>query len=74
MFARIDNSGRASVLGGTMSSAGSALGPLLAGLLIQGSNYQPVGWMAGTACMLGVGLVWFVETRSIPRTALAESG
>lgn len=71
LLARIDNSGRASVLGGTMSSAGSALGPLLAGLLIQGSNYQPVGWMAGIACLLGVAFVWYVETRGVPRMAFA---
>lgn len=64
ILARIDQSGRGSVLGGTMSSAGSALGPLLAGMLIQGSNYQPVGWLAGMLCGAGLVCVMLVENRS----------
>ncbi|MET0545900.1 MAG: MFS transporter [Caulobacterales bacterium] len=63
LLARIDPTGRASILGGSMSSIGGALGPLIAGFLIQGTNYQPVGWMAGIACFIGVVCVWFVETR-----------
>lgn len=64
ILARIDQTGRGSVLGGTMSSAGSALGPLLAGVLIRGSNYQPVGWLAGMLCAAGVVCVMLVENRS----------
>jgi predicted MFS family arabinose efflux permease len=63
LLAAIEPSGRASVLGGTMSSAGSALGPLLAGALIHESNYRPVGWMTGIACLLGLLAVLAVETR-----------
>jgi predicted MFS family arabinose efflux permease len=61
LLARIDHTGRGSVLGGTMSSTGSAIGPLIAGLLIQGSNYRPVGWMAGTLCLAGLVCVLLVE-------------
>jgi predicted MFS family arabinose efflux permease len=69
LLARIDHTGRGSVIGGTMSSAGSAIGPLLAGLLIQGANYQPVGWMAGTLCFAGLACVYLVERRSRAATA-----
>jgi predicted MFS family arabinose efflux permease len=50
ILARLDKSGRASVLGGSISSAGSAIGPTIAGVLIVGSNYRPVGWMAAMLC------------------------
>lgn len=64
LLARIDHSGRGSVLGGTMSSTGSAIGPLFAGLLIQGDNYQPVGWMAASLCLVGLVCVLVVERRA----------
>jgi len=60
ILAGIDPSGRGAVLGGMMSGIGSGLGPLLAGLLVVGSNFQPVGWLAaalvsaGAACILAV--------------------
>lgn len=73
LLARVDSTGRGSVLGGTMSSAGGAVGPLLAGLLIQGSNYRSVGWMTAVLCTAGVACVWFVEqqNRRAPTAALA---
>lgn len=51
LLARMDRTGRGSVLGGTMSSAGSALGPLVAGLMIHGANYEPTGVLAGSLCL-----------------------
>jgi Major Facilitator Superfamily len=66
LLAEIDTSGRGSVLGGSMSSAGAALGPLLAGLLISGSDYRPVGWMVAVFCAIGLVCVWWIEKRSHP--------
>jgi hypothetical protein len=66
LLARIDHTGMGSVLGGTLSSAGSAIGPLCAGLLIQGANYQPVGWLAGALCTGGFACVWLVEFAGRP--------
>ena len=74
LLAAIEPSGRASVLGGTMSSAGSALGPLVAGVLIDGSNYRPVGWMAGAVCLLGLLAVVLVEQRNAPARAVSHAG
>lgn len=74
LLAAIEPSGRASVLGGTMSSAGSALGPLVAGALIHGSNYRPVGWMTGVVCLLGLLAVVVVERRNAPVPAMTPSG
>jgi hypothetical protein len=64
LLARLDDSGQGSVLGGTMSSVGSALGPLLAGRLIHHADYRPVGWMAGALCLVSLICVWQVERRS----------
>ena len=64
LLAQVDASGRGSVLGGTMSSLGAAIGPLLAGLLIQGTNYQPVGWMAAGLSLAGLICVFVVEQRA----------
>lgn len=63
ILAKIDTTGQGSVLGGSMSSAGSALGPLLAGTLIQGTNYQPVGWLTAALCVSGLVCVMLVESR-----------
>ncbi len=63
LLARIDATGQGSVLGGMMSSVGSALGPLLAGLVIRNGNYRPVGWMTGALCLLSLLCVAFVERR-----------
>jgi predicted MFS family arabinose efflux permease len=58
ILSKADPSGRGAVLGGMVSGVGSALGPMLAGLLVQGSNFRPVGWLAAalvlaaTACIL----------------------
>ena len=68
LLARIDRTGRGSVFGGTMSSAGSAIGPLCAGLLIQGANYRPVGWLVGALCTAGFACVWLVERASQSET------
>jgi predicted MFS family arabinose efflux permease len=73
LLARIDETGGASVLGGTMSSVGSALGPLLAAQLIRGTDYQAVGWMAGGLCALSLGCIWYVE-RSRPPHSLTVGG
>jgi predicted MFS family arabinose efflux permease len=64
LLARIDATGRGSVLGGTMSSLGSAFGPLVAGRLIHGADYRPVGWMAATLCLTGLLCIWFIENRA----------
>jgi MFS family permease len=73
ILARIDPTGQGSVLGGTMSSAGSALGPLLAGTLIQGTNYQPVGWLAAGLCIAGLVCVILVENRIAPVAAASQA-
>jgi predicted MFS family arabinose efflux permease len=65
LIARIDRSGQGSVLGGMMSSAGSALGALLAGQLIHNGDYSPVGWMVGGLCLGGLLCTCAVE-RWIP--------
>jgi len=67
LLARIDESGRASVLGGTMSSIGAALGPLLAGQLIRGEDYKPVGWMVGALCLASLLCVGYVEHHRSPQ-------
>jgi predicted MFS family arabinose efflux permease len=61
LLARIDRSGQGAVLGGTMSSAGSALGPLVAGLLIHGADYRPVGMLAAALCLLSTLCVAAIE-------------
>ncbi len=48
ILAKVDPSGRGAVLGGMVSGIGSALGPMIAGALVQGSDFRPVGWMAGS--------------------------
>jgi predicted MFS family arabinose efflux permease len=64
LLARLDDTGRGAVLGGTMSSLGSALGPLLAGLLITNSDYRPAGWLAACLCLASLLCVWSIERRS----------
>jgi len=64
LLAHMDPTGRGAVLGGTMSSVGSALGPLLAGQLIRNADYRPVGWMAGSLCLASLVCVWAIERRS----------
>ncbi|AYH43521.1 hypothetical protein [Azoarcus sp. DN11] len=66
LLARIDATGRACVLGMTVSSAGSAAGPYLAGMLIEGSGYQSVAWLAGGLCAAGFIGVALAETRRVP--------
>jgi hypothetical protein len=66
LLARIDPTGQGSVLGGTMSSAGSALGPLIAGLLIHGADYRPVGMLAAALCLVSTLCVAAIE-RYAPR-------
>ena len=70
MLARVDGTGSAAVLGGTMSSAGSALGPLIAGRLIQNAGYHPVGWMAAGLCLASLICVCAVERRSARESAV----
>ncbi len=72
LLARIDESGRASVLGGTMSSIGAALGPLLAGQLIRGEDYTPVGWMVGALCLVSLVCVGYVERHRSPHLTRAH--
>jgi predicted MFS family arabinose efflux permease len=64
LLARLDDTGRGAVLGGTMSSLGSALGPLLAGLLITQGDYRPAGWLAAWLCLASLVCVWSIERRS----------
>ncbi len=61
LLARLDQTGQGSVLGGTMSSAGSALGPLIVGLMIQGTNYWPAGVLAGLLCLASTICVAIIE-------------
>jgi hypothetical protein len=61
LLARIDETGRGSVLGGTMSSVGSAVGPLLAGQFIRGMDYRPAGLLAGGLCFISLVCVWRIE-------------
>jgi predicted MFS family arabinose efflux permease len=63
-LAELDKTGRASVLGGAMSAAGGALGPLIAGLLLKGTDYQPIAWLAGTLCALAFVFHLILESRS----------
>ena len=70
LLAHMDPTGRAPVLGGSMSSVGSALGPLLAGTLIQGADYRPVGWMVAVLCTIAFTLVTISE-RHTPATVAA---
>jgi predicted MFS family arabinose efflux permease len=70
ILARVDATGSAAVLGGTMSSAGSALGPLIAGRLIQDGSYHPVGWMAAGLCLASLICVWAVERRAARESAV----
>jgi predicted MFS family arabinose efflux permease len=64
ILARLDRTGRASVLGGSISSAGSALGPSIAGAIIIGANYRPVGWMAAILCTAAFICVVILDRRS----------
>ena len=74
LLARIDHTGRGSVLGGTISSAGAATGSLLAGMLIVANNYQPVGWMTFTLCTIGFLCAWYVERRSSSAQTKLDEG
>ena len=64
LLAKIDDTGRGAVLGGTMSSLGSALGPLVAGRLITNGDYRPAGWLAAWLCLASLLCVWSIERRS----------
>jgi predicted MFS family arabinose efflux permease len=64
VLARLDTTGRASVLGGSMSTAGSALGPMIAGALIHSADYRPVGWMAAIMCAAAFGFLMILVGRS----------
>jgi predicted MFS family arabinose efflux permease len=74
LIARIDRSGQGSVLGGMMSSAGSALGALLAGQLIHNGDYVPVGWMAAGLCLGGLICTCAVERWSPVEPILHPAG
>jgi len=63
LLARLDATGRGSVWGGSISSAGSAIGPLLAGALISSGGYDIVGWMAIVFCVTSLFCVWLIERR-----------
>jgi MFS family permease len=47
-----------------MSTAGSALGPMIAGALIHSADYRPVGWMAAIMCAAAFGFLMIVVGRS----------
>jgi predicted MFS family arabinose efflux permease len=64
ILAKIDATGQGAVLGGMMSSLGSALGPLLAGQIISGANFQPVGWLAAVLVSSGVACTLLVSRRT----------
>jgi predicted MFS family arabinose efflux permease len=74
LLARIDLTGQGAVLGGTMSSMGAALGPLVAGHLVHDADYRPVGWMTGSLCLASLVLVWLVERRSKRAYASVPAG
>jgi predicted MFS family arabinose efflux permease len=61
ILAGIDPSGRGAVLGGMVSGIGSGLGPLLAGLLVVGTNFQRVGWFASALVIAGVACILVVS-------------
>jgi len=73
LLARIDHTGRGPVLGGTVAGIGTAVGPLFAGLLIQGTNYRPVGWMVGAVCAAGLVGIWIVERRNRTAAPLSQT-
>ncbi|WP_176168118.1 hypothetical protein [Novosphingobium mathurense] len=54
VVSRIDPSGRSTALGLTVASTGQALGPAIAGALVTGKNYAPVGWFAGLCYALAI--------------------
>lgn len=72
LLARIDRTGRGSVLGGTMSSVGATLGPLITGLVVRDSNYDPVGWIVATLCGAGLVCVMVLENRAHRRIVWAN--
>jgi MFS family permease len=64
VLARLDKTGRSSVLGGSMSTAGSALGPTIAGALIHIDDFRQVGWMAAIMCAAAFGCLMILVGRS----------
>jgi predicted MFS family arabinose efflux permease len=61
LLARVDASGRGSVWGGSMSSMGSMLGPVIAGMLISGTNYMPVATTSIALTVAGFACVFLIE-------------
>jgi predicted MFS family arabinose efflux permease len=61
LLARVDASGRGSVWGGSMSSMGSMLGPVIAGMLISGTDYMPVATTSIALTVAGFACVFLIE-------------
>jgi Major Facilitator Superfamily len=65
LLARIDPSGRGSVWGGSLTSAGSMTGAAVAGMLIVGTNYTPVAWLSAALMAAGfVGMMWIERSQA----------
>jgi predicted MFS family arabinose efflux permease len=65
LMSTVDPTGRGSVWGGSMSSGGSMLGAGVAGLLIVGTHYTPVGWLSAALISVGFsGMLWVERSRS----------
>lgn len=61
LLARVDPSGFGSVWGGSMSSVGSMIGPVIAGLLISGANYTRVAGVSILLTIAGFLCVFWIE-------------
>lgn len=65
VLARIDQSGRGAVLGGMVAGIGSGVGPIIAGLLVDGTNFQPAGWLTAALVTCSVACIAVVCQRSV---------
>ncbi|MCY0964037.1 MFS transporter [Parathalassolituus penaei] len=75
LIARLDTSGRALAATPAMLMIGSAIGPLLAGVLVDASGYQGLGLMVAMVAVLAFGcflrLQWATDNRAavVPRSS-----
>lgn len=75
LIARLDTSGRALAATPAMLMIGSAIGPLLAGVLVDASGYQGLGLMVAMVAVLAFGcflrLQWATDSRAavVPRSS-----
>ena len=65
-LARNDPSNRATAATPVMAMSGSAIGPILGGIVAQNFGYSSIGWTVAVVAAVGVMCFWEAQ-RSVPR-------